>query len=92
MRKETDTLYHTERFGWIVAIPQSTIDKAINKNDVLHIVYTGEDEAFQNQVMTMDPESLKNKVLYSSPYKSKFKDEEYMLSRLKWNPNVEYDD
>lgn len=92
MRKEVTTVFPTKRYGVVVSVPQKIVKECIHKNDVLHIVYEGDDPKYQGQVMTMDPDGLKNKVLYSAKYKSKFGNDEYMLDTLKWNPNIDYDD
>lgn len=94
MTKDVTSLFETDRYGLTVAIPETTVKKAIKTNDVLHIVYKGTNPKYQGQIMTMDPESLTTKKLYTSKevYENKYGGEDYRLDYFRWNPNDTYDD
>lgn len=85
MTTDVKTTYHTERYGTMIAVATKIVNKAIKTNDVLHINHKG-------QVMTMDPQSLKNKNLYTTTFQAKDGSGEYDLNNYRWNPNDTYDD
>lgn len=94
MTKEVTSLFESDKYGLTVAVPDNIVKKAIKTNDVLHIVYKGDDPEFEGQIMTMDPSSLQTKKLFTSKntYKNKYGGEDYYLDYFRWNPNDTYDD
>lgn len=83
MRKLVKTLFQNDT---LVSVRDYEVAECIRKNDVMHI-------CFQDKVMTMDPHSLKEKVVLTSghiPGRNGTKG--YCLVSYKWDPNIEYDD
>jgi len=84
MRKRVERLFPF-RHGVLVGIREKYVKECIEKNDALHILY-GDD------VMTLDPESLRDKVIMTSnPVNSKYGKEERLVN-YKWDPNISTDD
>lgn len=82
MRKRVEKLFQNDT---LVSVRDYEVEKCIKRKDAMHIEYGDE-------VMTMDPQSLKNKqVSVSDPFPSQF-GKEYRLINYKWEPNISYDD
>lgn len=83
MRKTVKTLFQN---GSLVSVRDYEVEECIRKQDTMDIV-------FEDQIMTLSPQSLKNKVVMTSgPFPSKNGSKGYMLFTYKWNPNIENDD
>lgn len=82
MRKRVEKLFQNDT---LVSVRDYEVKKCIDRKDAMHIEYGDE-------VMTMDPESLKTKqVLVSDIIPSNF-GKSYKLISYKWEPNLSYDD
>lgn len=85
MRKLVKTLFNY-RDKVLVSVRDYEVEECIKKNDVMHIV-------FGDEIMTLDPHSLKTKVvLTSDTMSSKTGGKGYKLISFEWNPNINYDD
>ncbi len=83
MKKRVKTLFQNDT---LVSVRDYEVEECIKKNDAMHI-------SFEDKTMTLDPHSLKNKVVMTSKlFKSTAGGKDYKLITFKWDPNIEYDD
>lgn len=83
MQKRVKTLFQNNT---LVSVRDYEVEECIKKNDAMHIM-------FEDQTMTLDPHSLKEKQVFTSePIQSKYGNSGYRLIAYKWDPNIVFDD